>query len=240
MGEIIICFGIPKSASSFSWQLVKRIAILGGKDVATLTRHSKGSDAPEDAIDPVSGAKLALVQEEIGTRTAVIKTHGAATKEAIDLVKQGQSKVFVSYRDLREVALSLIDHGVRSKAAGHNVFAEFLTPRNFIETLKDSVKRMQSWVDNCDPLLLPYNWVSFDTRDTIEAIARKLEVDVSVDGVLETFSDRKNSIIHFNKGVRDKFKSDMDEETGAVFLRTFEEYYKKYFPGVIASSSNQG
>ncbi len=232
MGDIIICFGVAKSASSFSWQLVKRIAILGGKDVATLTWRSKGSDAPEDAIDPVSGPNLALVQEEIGARTAVIKTHGAATKEAIDLVKQGRSKVFVSYRDLREVALSLIDHGARSRAAGQNAYAEFLAPRNSIEALKDSVKRMQSWVDHCDPLLLPYDWVSFDTRDAIRAIAKKLEVDVSIDKALETFSDREKSIIQFNKGVRERYKSDMDDETSTIFLRTFEEYYKTYFPTI--------
>ena len=234
MGKIFICYGIPKSASSFTWQLVKRTATIGGLDVATLTVYSKGKPTPEDAIDPVSGKNLALVQEEIADRCAVIKTHGAQTKEAAELVKQGQSKIFVSYRDLRDVALSLIDHGQRSRSRGATDFSQFLEPRDSLVTLTDAVRRMQSWVDTCDPLLISYEDVSFDTENTVKRIAQKLEVQVSVDEVLRFFEHKKDVIIHFNKGVRDRHQTEMDPETSALFLNTFPEYYKRYFPDVRA------
>jgi hypothetical protein len=213
--------------------LAKRIAKLGGMDVATLTKYSKGSYAPEDAIDPVSAEKLALVQEEIGDRCAVIKTHGARTPAAARLVDEGRAQVFVSYRDLRDVTLSLIDHGARTRAAGGKDFAEFLKPRDSITMLTDAVSRMQTWMTDCNPLLVPYDEVAFDTRTTVARIAERLGVHVSVEEVLDAFKDKQQSIIQFNKGIKDRYKSELDEEDSQLFLTHFHDFYEKYYPEAL-------
>ena len=79
MTRIYISYGITKSASTFAWQLIKRIAIGGGLPIATLTSRSKGKNSPVDYIDPLSEENLDLVKEDVGDLPVVIKTHKDVT-----------------------------------------------------------------------------------------------------------------------------------------------------------------
>jgi hypothetical protein len=146
MAQIYISYGVTKSASTFAWQLIKRVAIAGGLPIATLTSISKGGNSPEDYIDPISDEKLALIKKDVGDSPVVIKTHGRATPAVTRLVAAGVAQVFVSYRDLRDVALSLLDHGARSRALQISDFAEFHTLADTIPMLKEQVHRLEAWV----------------------------------------------------------------------------------------------
>lgn len=221
---------MPGSASIFTWQLVKRIAILGGLSVATLSDEVKGKDTPEDTVDPVSEDRLKLIEEAIGDRCAVVRTHGGMTPYAKALVDQGRAQVFVSCRDLRNVALSLIEPDEKRRATGGDDDGETRDARDSIEMLQDAVRRLQSWVDGCDPLMISYDSASFDIGKTIAQIAARLEVDVRVDDVL---GDKKGSVIPFNRGFRNRYATEMDKDTSRLFLRSFRDYYRAYFPEVL-------
>ena len=129
MHSLYISYGLTKSASTFAWQLIKEIATQGGLPMATLTIKSKGRNSPEDYIDPVSAEKIALIRDDIGKAPVVIKTHGDATPAAIELVSAGTALVFVSYRDLRDIALSLLDHAIKSRRKGILDFAKSVHPQ---------------------------------------------------------------------------------------------------------------
>jgi len=96
MAPIYISYGITKSASTFAWQLIKRIAIVGGLPVATLTTKSKGANTPEDYIDPVSDEAIRAIRSDVGDLPVVIKTHGPVTPTVTRLVADGEAKVFAS------------------------------------------------------------------------------------------------------------------------------------------------
>ena len=136
MTRIYISYGITKSASTFAWQLIKRIAIGGGLPIATLTSRSKGRNSPIDYIDPLSTENLDLVKEDVGDLPVVIKTHGDVTPAAARLVAEGTAHVFASYRDLRDVALSLLDHGARSRANGIRDFSHFHEVTDTLENIR--------------------------------------------------------------------------------------------------------
>jgi hypothetical protein len=95
--------------------------------------------------------------------------------------------VFVSYRDLRDVALSLLDHAARSRALQISDFAEFHTLADTIPMLKEQVHRFEAWVTLCKPLLIPYDEICFDTRSSISKIADSLGVFVDVDAIAKEF-----------------------------------------------------
>ena len=225
MGGIYISYGITKSASTFAWQLIKRIAVNGGLPVATLTPKSKGVNSPEDYIDPVSRKKLDLIRADVGDLPVVIKTHGGVTPAATRLVADGAAWVFVSYRDLRDVALSLLDHGARSRAKGIRDFAEFYDVSDTLEIIKTQVQRLEGWVKSCKPLLLSYDEVCFDTRSTISRIAERLGVSVNIEMISSEFDLKKDLIGQFNKGERRRFEREMDSETSSLFIETFARYY---------------
>jgi hypothetical protein len=230
MGTIYISYGITKSASTFAWQLIKRTAITGGLPIATLTSKAKGKNSPEDYIDPVTGEKLTLIKEEAGASSVVIKTHGGVTPATARLVMAGQAEVFVSYRDLRDVALSLLDHGARSRARGIKDFAEFYEVSDTVENLKAQIRRFETWVRLCKPLLLSYDEICFNMPLAISRIAERLRVSVDARSIVDEFSSNKKSIGQFNKGEGRRFEREMDAKTNALFIDTFSAYYETYFP----------
>ena len=230
MGTIYISYGITKSASTFAWQLIKRIAICGGLPIATLTSKSKGANSPEDYIDPVSEKNLDLIREDVGDLPVVIKTHGDVTPAAARLVAEGTAQVFASYRDLRDVALSLLDHGARSRAKGIKDFSEFHELTDTLEDIRVQVQRFENWVQLCKPLLLSYDEICFDTRSMIPRIAERLGVSVDVELISNEFASNNASIGQFNKGEKRRFEREMNSEVSALFVDTFSTYYKTYFP----------
>jgi hypothetical protein len=236
MGAIYISYGITKSASTFAWQLIKRIAVSGGLPVATLTAKSKGANSPEDYIDPVSDEKLNLIKAEVGDSPVVIKTHGGVTPAAKRLVAEGAAQVFVSYRDLRDVALSLLDHGATSRVKGIKDFAQFYEVSDTLDDIKSQVRRFEDWVQSCKPLLLPYDEICFDTLLSISRIAERLGVSVDVHSIFDEFSKNRNVIGQFNKGKRRRFEREMDTKTSAYFVDTFSSYYRIYLPEEIQMS----
>jgi hypothetical protein len=167
--------------------LIKRIAIAGGIPVATLTRASKGANSPEDYIDPISDETIGAIRSDVGDLPVVIKTHGPVTPAAVRLITDGKAKVFASYRDLRDVALSLLDHGTRSRRIGIKDFAEFYELSDTIGSIDVQVGRFDDWVKLCAPLLIPYDEICFDTRITIARIAKRLDVSVDIDAILDEF-----------------------------------------------------
>ncbi len=234
MGDIHFSFGIPKTASTFGWALIKRIAILGGLDVRPLTSFAKGGHHREDYIDPVTEETLARVQEEIGDGCAVIKTHGGGgTTIAARMVRENRSKVFISYRDLRDVSLSLIDHGARARKVGIKDHTDILKPEDALPLIKVGLERMDSWVRDCAPLMIPYNEICFDTPTTIRRVADRFGVAVSVGEVMDGFKHKEKDIGQFNKGVIDRYKTEMNDNTSELFLKTFRSYYEKYFPEAL-------
>jgi hypothetical protein len=233
MTRIYISYGITKSASTFAWQLIKRIAIGGGLPIATLTSRSKGRNSPVDYIDPLSRENLDLVRGDVGNLPVVIKTHGDVTPAAARLVAEGTAHVFVSYRDLRDVALSLLDHGARSRANGIRDFSQFREVPETLENIRVQVRRFENWVRSCNPLLLPYDEICFDTRSTISRIAERLGVLVNTDLIFNEFNSNTASIGQFNKGERRRFEREMDSSLGKLFINSFSAYYDAYFSDEI-------
>src|SRR5207248_9054172 len=111
--------------------------------MATLTIKCRGRYSPEDYIDPVWAEKIALIRDDIGKAPVVIKTHGDATPAAIELVSAGTALVFVSYRDLRDIALSLLDHAIKSRRKGILDFANLYTLKDTVVSLQHQVKRLE-------------------------------------------------------------------------------------------------
>ena len=233
MSRIYISYGITKSASTFAWQLIKRIAIGGGLPIATLTSRSKGKNSPVDYIDPLSEENLDLVKEDVGDLPVVIKTHGDVTPAIARLVAEGTAHVFVSYRDLRDVALSLLDHGARSRANGIKDFSQFYEVTDTLEDIRVQVRRFENWVRSCNPLLLPYDEICFNTRSIISRIAERLEVLVNADLIFNEFHSNRASIGQFNKGERRRFEHEMDPNLGKLVVNSFSAYYDVYFSGEI-------
>jgi hypothetical protein len=233
MGRLYISFGMTKSASTFAWRLIKQIAQTGGLPVATLSVKSKGRQAWEDYVDVLSETNLQLIAEEIGDAPAVIKTHSAVTPAILRLAAAGEAVVFASYRDLRDIALSLLDHGARSRVRGVADFASLYTVEDTLPVLANQVRRFTDWVKSAQPLLLPYDEICFDTRTTIGRIAARLAVTVDAEEIFAAVDSSKRSVRQFNRGEHRRFDREMHPDTQGLIVKEFDEFYAEFFPEAI-------
>lgn len=227
--RILFSYGIPKSASTFAWYLIKTIAISGGISVATLSPRSKGTNSIEDYVDPLSDENLRLVIAEAGDKSVVLKTHGWPTRGVVDLIKSGNGLAFASYRDFRDVALSLMDHAARSRKCGNKDFAEFYKLSDTISLLQDQERRFSEWRRLCDPLLIPYDEICFDTRTTIKRIADRLSVSVDVESIFTSLVNEREHLPQFNKGEKSRFMREMDLASSNLIVKTFSQYFEELF-----------
>ena len=44
---------------------------------------------------------------------------------------------------------------------------------------------------------------------------------------------KEKDIGQFNKGVMDRYKTEMNDDTSELFLQTIRSYYEKYFPEAL-------
>ena len=229
---IVLSYGMAKSASSFAWLALKEILRQGGArpvDLSPLARHHASRI---DFVDPVDEPGLKLVEVESAGRSVVVKTHGAVTDYVAQLVRRRATMIFLSHRDPRDVALSLMDHGARSRAAGGQDFAECLDFESTAPMVAEQINRFMSWIeaDEIGPycVAVDYDSLCFDTQSTlkmmIERLAEGLSQPVEPAEVAACFSD-KHRIPQFNKGAVRRWENEMPSSLSERYLKEFETYY---------------
>jgi hypothetical protein len=225
---IYISYGMTKSASTFLWLLTRETLRACGHDVIRLSASTKGGrNSPEDYVDPCDFAALRRVAAEVEDRSVVIKTHGPPGPGVFEAVEAGDVLANAILRDPREIALSLADHGTRSRETGIPDFAEFKSPEDAFGTLDTQFMILRAWTRSRRVLTVTYDDLCFDTPRVIERLGDQIGETVDLDLVLSRLGDR-TGIRHFNKGVRERYREDMDPLMQQRFLERYAEIYRRY------------
>ena len=229
---IYISYGVTKSASTFLYQLTEEVLRSAGRKPAVLSTAIKGRASPENYVDPINGAALNTVRAEVQQNDVVIKTHGAPDSLVLTEVNEGRILASAVIRDPREIALSIVDHGTRSRFLGIADFSQFTHPIDTLDTLKEQIVRFSRWTSSSRVLVFTYDQVCFNTADTIKQIATQIGVSVEPAVVEQHFADR-TSIGQFNKGKRNRY-TELSEQDQSIFCHAFPELYVN---GVFRSAS---
>lgn len=230
---IYISYGVPKSASTFTYVVTEHVLRTAGLAPVELSEAAKGNKSRLNYVDPINGAALDRIRAELGDRSAVIKTHGAPDRHVLDAVEHGDVFASAVIRDPREIALSLLDHGRRSRNLGVGDFADFMTPTDTFSALDDQFARLSRWLQSGKVLLLTYDEIAFDTEFAVQRIIDQLGLPVAAAAVLSALPDR-DKVEQFNKGVSQRFASEMSVETQRLFLDRYADLYRRYIDADIS------
>jgi tRNA (mo5U34)-methyltransferase len=224
---IYISYGVPKSASSYAYVVTEQVLKTAGYALATVSDAVKGRKSRFNYIDPITWRAIDRVRAEIGEHSVVVKTHGAPDKLMLDAI--GRHDIFVSavIRDPRDIALSLLDHGRRSRKSGDIDFAELETISDTLKVLDDQMDRLRRWMECSQVLLLTYDEISFGTELAVQRIIDQLGLSITPASVMPLLPV-SGKIDQFNKGIRMRHESEMPAETQQIFLNRYGEVYRKY------------
>ena len=224
---IYISYGVPKSASTFTYVVTEQVLKTAGYELATVSDAAKGRKSRLNYIDPIAWHTIENVAAEIGVQSAIIKTHGAPDKCLLEAVERRGVFASAVIRDPRDIALSLLDHARRSRELGGGDFAELETVADTFSVIDEQIDRLQRWMQCRKVLLLTYDEISFNTEMAIRRIIAQLGLSVSAASVISALPPRAR-IEQFNKGIGMRHELEMPAATQQIFLDRYEEVYRNY------------
>lgn len=221
--NVYFSYGMTKSGSTLGFELARTALDMAGlkqvllPDTIRKTRKINFTQHLDDK------AVLALegLADAMGYPIA-IKTHTRPDPGVVRLLETGRASAHAIYRDPRDIALSMLDHGARARAKGKPAFSEYHVIEDTIEPIKHQTNTLLAWLSlpNVRPLF--YDDLAFDTQTTAALIADELGLDAQADVIQEVMTNRFTQL---NVGIKDRHLLEMDGATSARFKRIFAPLY---------------
>lgn len=220
---IVISAGFMKSASTLIHDYQVDMIELASKRSGQkqLEKFSSGRGAAyRGKLDLKTFLILIVINFLYGD--VALKTHSGPTFFVRVLVALGLAKVTYSYRDPRDVALSMRDHGIRTRKKGeifkdHRGFSDVHEIADALPKVKEEIENWYGWRDFGNVLLIRYEEFMTQKAKCLQEIAQHLNYDLS-QGDLQTLLDKYTDLKsrNFNKGTVERYK----EELSATDLAT--------------------
>lgn len=177
-------------------------------------------------FDSVDGKLLKAIEKVVGHGDIVLKTHQSPHPDVARLIRSGEILANAAIRDPREIALSMLDHGHRSRRWHIAEFSELRTVTDCFASIDHQIEAFHRWRELENVEVFIYNDICFKTEAVATAIARQARLDVDVRAPASLFHD-KNAIGQFNKGVPLRYR-EMRESESLLFLARYANFYREY------------
>ncbi|MEG3990191.1 sulfotransferase domain-containing protein [Microcoleus sp. S28C3] len=147
----------------------------------------------------------------------LIKTHSAPSFSIKELVDKGEVKAAFCFRDPRDTMLSAIDHGERTRKGldSTGAFADIYTLKDAIPLAEYSIKVYYKWREYGQAIFIQYEELMSNKlgylRDIAAYFGYKCEEDVLL-AIFQKHEKIKEQARNFNKGVINRWKSEMSQE----------------------------
>jgi hypothetical protein len=224
---IYISYGMPKSGSTLAFELTKVILELNGFKQKRLSRAAIPTDEPVNAADALNAANLEAIEREAAALgyPIVVKTHHALTPDVRAWIAEGRIHGHCVYRDLREIALSMMDHGARARARGRKAFSAIGSIEDALRNIRRQVPVFQDWARQPGFVPLYYDDVAFETQATVRRLCAQMKLEADPARVERRV--KRWRFTQYNKGVRGRFH-EMAPQDGERILREFQAYYEAF------------
>lgn len=233
--RLYFSYGVTKSGSTLAWRLTQKFYMRNGCDQPLMPPELLGPSPVNNYIVAPTAEQLeGMVRFAADNNTCLaLKTHSMPTPEMADMLRSGEALGHAVFRDPREIALSLMDHGARNREMlklrddkTDAAFTEMETLENAYRSIDGQLKTLESWLKLPGVFPAFYDDFAFDHVPFIKRLRRQTGLKKrSVEGVLAKFDGEKRS--QFNKGQPQRWREDMTDEESAVCLARYKPLYSR-------------
>jgi hypothetical protein len=228
---LVICYGIAKSGSTLAFELVRGVLESAGysqkklRGAPCIKPRGRGNH-----LESVEKADLAALIAEIGPdRIVAAKTHKTFDDAQFPWLEEQQRlrnlQVIASYRDPRDICLSLIDHGVKSRDAGRKGFSHIHDLDHAAFVVSRAIGKFAKWGALEGTLRLYFETVAFEPDEAVAEIERVLGVEGDAEAAKKhAFED---AFTQRNKAKRSRYLDEMDAGQQARMLQTFGTFIER-------------
>jgi len=230
---LVLCYGLTKSGSTLAFELIK--GLLETAEHAQ-ERLPDGVVNPGHRINyaqPLTRKRLNEILSAIGERWIAVKTHSGIADPLFTYVaklqRERKLQLVVSYRDPRDICLSMLDAGERSRAAGAKEFSEITDLSVAAARVSEQVEKFFKWSAVPGALLLPYDTVAFDPETAIDQIQSCLGLHVDRERAKQYAFEE--AFTQKNKAQRRRFVSELTAQQNAELEKTFATVISNFIDG---------
>ncbi len=221
---VILSVGMVKAGSAWLWNMTNDLLVSAGFDDARKCRETfrlqrVTSEANCNIGDPTTKRMLfAMYPSLLFGRSYVLKTHSGPTTITRWLMRMNLLKVTHLRRDLRDVILSALDHGQRSRDKGiQNPFVVYDSLDVAIPLAKRQAERWRAWKAVPGVFYMSYEDLLEDPQRILRQMADYLGVmatDDALENIVEKYAGGKtmSGKLHYNKGVAGRYRQTFSAE----------------------------
>lgn len=228
---------MPRAGSGWYYNLMHDLVVASGGQNARQIRSQYRLHSILTEVNCNIGALTirrlgaVLIPSTLGN-TFVIKAHAGPTPFARQLVDHRRMKAAYIYRDPRDALLSAYDNGQRAIQKGRpNAFSHLVDFDTALDFMRQYVEISKAWLDIPGVLHTSYEDLVEDYDAEATRLANFLDCSLESPGtqaVIEQYrpergrQDQKG--LHFNKGVRGRFREKLTPEQQARLSEVFGCY----------------
>jgi hypothetical protein len=227
---LVICCGMAKSGSTLSFELVKGVLIDAGYSQAKVKSIGIKPRGHGNHIADLSREAVLDVIERIGPGGIVAaKTHKCFSEDMFcwmeELQAERKIQIVVSYRDPRDVCLSLVDHGAKARESGRPGFARIHDLAHAADVFERAIPKFRKWGSMRGSLRLHFDTMAFSPDAAIDAIERALGVVCDHEAAKRhAFED---AFTQRNKAKKNRFEEELDEAQNRELAARFSEFIER-------------
>lgn len=223
---IYLCYGMTKSASTFLYQLTEEVFRVVGRKSLRLGPPLRPRFSVNNYFDRIDAQLLQDIAAAAEEWDVVLKTHGPPHPEIAARIARGEILASACMRDPREIALSMVDHGERSRRWRYAEFSECVSPTDAIASIDNQVESFRLWARIPGAQIFTYNEICFDTESAVRKLVAQIGVDVQIAEVMEPFRNVRR-IGQFSKGAPLRYL-EMPLPQQQLFLDRYAHFYEEF------------
>jgi len=238
---IILTAAMLKAGSSWLYNQVNDLMIMtghqDGREIRERFRLQKFLSAADCTSRTLRFHRLAVISiPHLLGNSYTIKTHGRPTASVKTMISLGMMKAIYIYRDPRDVALSLYEHGdwIRRKGVPSSTRFDTLTTIDMtIDVAYYYVQLWEKWVASKRAMVIRYEDLIQEPFDSMRKVCTHLGLSVP-DQALKIVIDRYSAgnradwvhDLHFNVGKIGRWR----EKFSPAQKQRAQDLYKDYLP----------
>lgn len=224
---ILLSNSLPKTGSTlianYQEDILKKIEIRNGQAIIKTNYGGRYIDYP------TKKRLLNLLALDLAKGSFIIKCHWMYSNILNYYCALPNVKMTYSYRDPRDIILSMIDHGNRTRA-GKDLSGAFKDCYNVIELIPNTINLMEQlkvWKSKKKIYVIKYEDFMCNPYSVLKDMLGYLNWNLNDDTLKELILEKeqlKTKSHNFNKGTTQRWREEMTPEEQEACLKAFQPY----------------
>ena len=221
-------YGMTKTGSTLAFELARSGLDLCGYPQDPVQLAGVATDARVNFVNTLPQAELENLARHVDKlgHPLALKTHARPPKNLAAMVENGTALVQVSYRDPRDMALSMLDHGTRARASGNQSFSELQTLDQTMDNIRQQFETLSLWLRLPHVLPLYFEDVGFSTKATATRILPRLGLNLDATTLAEVVHQHR--FTQKNKAQALRYPEEMDAEQARAIAEEFAPFITRF------------